>query len=185
MTERKGDWFQTVSGRVFWPFDPRPEDVTLEDVAHALAMECRFGNHTPTFYSVAQHSVLVSRLVAPSIAMYGLLHDAHEAYMGDMTRPVKNSMGQGLTNYTLACGRVQKAIEMALGVVEPDWGTLELVKLADNIALATEKRDLLVDGPGKWKPLPPPAHETIKPWTFEWAREAFMFRFREIKAWSA
>ena len=92
MTERKGSWMQTASGRAYWPIDPRPEDVFIEDIAHALGHICRYAGHCSTFYSVAEHSVLVSLLVPPEHALAGLLHDATEAYCVDVPRPLKRHL---------------------------------------------------------------------------------------------
>lgn len=89
MEPRKGNWLQTYMGKAYWPADPRPEDVHIMDIAHALANACRFGGHCSRFYSVAEHSVLVSHLVPPADALHGLLHDATEAYLVDVPRPVK------------------------------------------------------------------------------------------------
>ena len=80
---------QMASGRAFWPLDPHAREVCIFDIAHALAHQCRYGGHCRTFYSVAQHSVYVSRLVPPEDALCGLLHDATEAYCVDVPRPVK------------------------------------------------------------------------------------------------
>ena len=92
---RKGDFIQTFTGRMFWPIDPQPDEVDIEDIAHALSNVCRFCGHTREFYSVAQHSVLVSEIVPAAFALEGLLHDATEAYISDVARPVKPY----LTNY--------------------------------------------------------------------------------------
>lgn len=94
-TPRRGDSIQTFNGGKFWPLDPQPEDVRLEDVAHALAMKCRYGGHCRRFYSVAQHSVLMADWLAqlPDVKwwepLWALLHDAGEAYLADIPRPVK------------------------------------------------------------------------------------------------
>ncbi len=136
MRERKGEWFLTYTGRMFWPSDPQPEDFCIEDIAHGLSHICRYGGHCRTFYSVAQHSVLVSHHVPAEDALTALMHDATEAYIGDMIRPIKASMPHF------------KELEEKL------WGVLaatfhlpqtipESVKHADNRALVTERRDLM------------------------------------------
>ena len=89
MTGRKGNWMQLASGRAFWPLDPRPEEIFIDDIAHALGNLCRYGGHSPTFYSVAEHSILVSQLVPQEHALAALMHDATEAYLVDVPRPIK------------------------------------------------------------------------------------------------
>ena len=79
----------TFSGLRFWPLDPNPEKILIADIAHALAHQCRFGGHASKFYSVAEHSVHVSKLCLPEHALWGLLHDASEAYLVDLPRPLK------------------------------------------------------------------------------------------------
>lgn len=86
---RRGDWMQTFTGRQFWPMDPRPEDIFIEDIAHALSMQCRYAGHCIRFYSVAEHSVHVARAVSPENRLWALLHDASEAYLLHIPRPVK------------------------------------------------------------------------------------------------
>jgi hypothetical protein len=86
--KRRGDWIQTYSGIQFWPLDPREEDILIEDIAHALSMQCRFGGHCHRFYSVAEHCCHVSDR-CPEFPLWGLLHDAAEAYLTDVIRPIK------------------------------------------------------------------------------------------------
>src|SRR3954447_26482910 len=90
-----GPYLQTVSGRRVNPFDPDPSQLDLGDIARALANVCRFGGHCRSFYSVAQHSVIVSELVEQrggdvEDAFAALMHDATEAYLGDMPHPIKH-----------------------------------------------------------------------------------------------
>ena len=90
-----GPYIQTVSGRWVNPFDPDPEQLDAGDIARALANQCRFGGHCRVFYSVAQHSVIISRLVEErggdvEDAFAALMHDATEAYLGDMPHPLKH-----------------------------------------------------------------------------------------------
>lgn len=94
---KQTDWIQTYTGRKFYPLEPDAADVNIEDIAHALAMKCRFNGHVKQFYSVAQHSVLMARHIKPTktkvstfyLKMWALLHDAGEAYLADIPRPVK------------------------------------------------------------------------------------------------
>lgn len=80
---------QTYTGHKFWPLDPQPEHVFIEDIAHALGMLCRYNGHCNRFYSVAEHSIFVSRALPSKLRLAGLLHDAAEAYISDLIRPVK------------------------------------------------------------------------------------------------
>ncbi len=86
---RKGDWMQTYSGGKFWPLDPRASEVNITDIAHALSLQSRFGGHTLGFYSVAEHSVHVARAASAENKLWALLHDASEAYVSDVIRPLK------------------------------------------------------------------------------------------------
>jgi hypothetical protein len=92
--KRKGNWMMTFTGGTFYPYDMRDEDFRVEDIAHALSMLCRYGGHCREFYSVAEHSVHVSRIVPPEDALAGLMHDATEAYLVDMPRPIKAGFPQ-------------------------------------------------------------------------------------------
>ena len=85
----------TFTGRRVYPFRMTAEDVDIRDIAHSLAMQCRYNGHTREFYSVAQHSWAVSRGCDEEDALWGLLHDAAEAYIGDMAKPIKHSGRMG------------------------------------------------------------------------------------------
>jgi hypothetical protein len=94
MNERKGTYMHTSSGRKYWPMDPRADEVEIEVIAHHLAMKCRYAGAVKDFYSVAEHSVYVALDLALQgspieIVKTGLLHDAAEAYIGDLIRPLK------------------------------------------------------------------------------------------------
>jgi hypothetical protein len=173
-----GDWIQTFSGRAVWPLDPRPEEIVIEDIAHALSMQCRFTGHVRRFYSVAQHSVHVSSTCDPSDALAGLLHDASEAYLVDLARPIKRSAG--LHGYRLAEQRLQRVIYQRFGlpVVEP-----ASVELADKIMLGIEARDLmgpLLPGWEKWTDQLPADLRIDRCWTPDEAEELFLARFAEL-----
>lgn len=86
---REGRYCRLYSGRQSWPMDPRPWDINITDIVHALSNLCRFNGQCRQFYSVAEHSVLCSHLVPAEYALEALLHDATEAYCGDMVNPLK------------------------------------------------------------------------------------------------
>lgn len=182
---RRGDWIQTWTLRQFWPLDPRVEDVDLRDIAHALSMVCRFTGHVNEFYSVAQHSVLVSRR-AEDIAFaagrdsllharWGLLHDASEAYLVDVARPVKRL--PEMAAYRNAESVVQRVIceRFGLPTAEP-----EFVKIADGEILYTEARDLFSGVHPSWQWGFEPLPQRIRPMSPEMAERAFLARFDEL-----
>jgi uncharacterized protein len=132
--DRHGDWLQTYTGKQFWPMDPRSQEVDIRDIAHALSMQCRYAGHCRRFYSVAEHSTLIARWLVGKqrdAALYGLLHDASEAYLVDVPRPVKPF----LTGYAAAEARVMAAIWSHFGL-GPDVPAI--VKEADDRILADE-----------------------------------------------
>lgn len=171
--ERYGDWIQTWSGHRFFLFDPRPEDVDIFDIAHALANVCRFGGHCKLFYSVAQHSLHVASMVPPELELEALLHDAAEAYLGDMVRPLKHM--PEMAAYRLAEERVNSAIAARFGLSTSD--PHGHIKHADNVLLATERRDLF-DSVLPWSNLPEPhSGLVVVPRTREHVFHSFMERF--------
>ena len=86
-------WIQTYTGKKFSLINPKPEDIDIIDIAYSLSRQCRFNGHTLFFYSVAQHSCLVSQNVSKENEKWGLLHDAAEAYIGDIIKPLKHLLG--------------------------------------------------------------------------------------------
>ena len=142
MSARKGDWFTTFTGWHFYPLDPRAEEVSIRDIAHALSNICRYGGHCREFYSVAQHSVLVSaQFRTRGTMLLALLHDAAEAYIGDMVRPLKLHQPA----FRKVEHNIMATIYKALDVCPPSNIEHEAIKSADNVLLVTEARDLLRD----------------------------------------
>lgn len=172
-TNRIGDWVQTYTGRQFWPLDPRPEDVCLEDIAHALSMLCRFNGHCTKFYSVAEHSVYVSRNVPPEHALWALLHDAAEAYVADVPRPLKRF----LPNYKEAEAQVMRAVceHFGLPIEEP-----ESVKRADTALLADEAQQIMASPPAAWFLPEPPTGTRIQARGPYGAELMFLIRFEQL-----
>lgn len=128
---------RTVSGIYVNVFDPRPEMICIEDIAHSLSHQCRFGGHLPDFYSVAQHSVSVSQIVEESDRLAALLHDASEAYLVDMPSPIK----KGLPNYKMLESNLMKVIARKFGFEYP---LTYKVKEADVFALEWEWHTLVL-----------------------------------------
>ena len=87
--QRRGDYFKTRTRQRFYIQDMRPEDISIEDIASSLSMKCRFNGHCSAYYSVAEHCVHIARACPPMYALEGLLHDASEAILVDLPRPIK------------------------------------------------------------------------------------------------
>jgi len=168
-------WIQTYSGRRFTPTNPYADAIVIQDIAHALSMQCRFSGHVKKFYSVAQHCVLVSYLCDQADALWGLLHDASEAYLVDVPSPLKKS-GK-FDSYLEFEDKMQKTIckRFNLSETEP-----ESVKRADKMLLSTEARDLLAPLHCDWVNPAEPIPFKIEPLSQQDAKDLFMKRFFEL-----
>ena len=172
---RHGPWLATFTRGAFWPLDPRASEVHLEDIAHALAMRCRYGGACKRFYSVAEHSVLVSQLVAPEHAMWGLLHDAAEAYTADVPSPLK----QCLPGWKSMEDRIMHVIAERFGL---DAAEPAEVKAIDKRIVTDERAALMEPGDREWAQSLPAVGARIVGLPPEQAEAAFLARFSEIGA---
>jgi 5'-deoxynucleotidase YfbR-like HD superfamily hydrolase len=172
--------FRTYTGKQFDVLNPNPELICIEDIAHALSNMCRYTGHCKFFYSVAHHSVLVSELVSPENALWGLLHDASEAYLVDVPRPLKYS--PNFSAYRTYEYWMMQAVCKAFGLdpVEP-----KEVKKYDDWLLFTEMPQLTGRQPKESDRHPTLLPITIEKWTPEEAEERFMNRFRDTNRRSA
>lgn len=176
--DRERGWMGTFHGGKFFPLDPRDADVNIKDIAHGLAMTCRYGGQCKRFYSVAEHCVHVSNMVDPKYALHGLLHDSAEAWLGDMPRPLKHQ--PEMKAFRDAEAAVEIVVARALGLV---W-TPEIhaaVKEIDNRILADEVLQLQ-PVPDMYKDVleQKPLGITLHCWNPEHAEHIFMVRYLEL-----
>ena len=170
---------QTFTGRQVAPLRPVAADIVIEDIAHALSLLCRFGGHVRTFYSVAQHAVLASRIVPEADALWALLHDASEAYLVDLPTPVKRLAA--CDGYRLVEAQLQRTIYQAFGLAgnEP-----ESVGVADRALVVAEAEALLHAG-AAWCTADVRAEAAalaarVVPVASDVAERAFLKRFRQL-----
>lgn len=171
----RGVWILTSSGKAFNPLRPDPALITITDIAHALSHMCRFNGHCRELYSVGEHSWRMSFIVPAEHALTALLHDATEAYIADICRPVKPH----LQNYADIEYQLWQAISTRFFLpldMPPE------VKHADLVMLATEKRDLMPHHAAEWECLNgiEPLHERIVPIHSAHVRRKFIERFAEL-----
>ena len=139
----------------------KSEDICIEDIAHSLSMQCRFGGHLPQFYSVAQHSVHCSQLVDEEYALEALLHDASEAYMLDIPKPLKNF----LPDYEAMEDKMMAVISKKYGVSHP---LNKPVKSADALMLKLEFKSIMLQ------------KNLFNVWTIEESMWKFLERYEEL-----
>ncbi|MBX7271089.1 phosphohydrolase [Stutzerimonas chloritidismutans] len=147
-------WILTRSGRRFDLLAPKADQVCTLDIAHALSQLCRFNGHTSRHYSVAQHSLLVASIVPAEHQLAALLHDATEAYVGDMVRPLKLGMREFYETQSLVSlyDEVERKVWLAICAhfyLEPELP--DCVHKGDMIALATERAQLMPDHDDRWE----------------------------------
>lgn len=176
MTE---DFIPTSSGNKIYYTNPKPGQIELEDLAHGLAMNSRFGGQTTEFYSVAKHSILVSKELekqgfGPKVQVYGLLHDAAEAYVGDVPAPLKKE----LENFRKIEHGIMDAIWGALDIQPPSDEDWKRIKKADRVLLNYEASEIVSqDG---WTEEVNRDYK-LKSNSWEDDKRKFMEKFRELQ----
>lgn len=169
-------YISTFTGKHFDFINITMDDIYIEDIAQGLSNECRFAGQISQFYSVAQHSVYVSQIVPPEYALEALLHDASEAYCKDLPSPLKAL----LPEYKEIESRVQQIITNKWNL---PTSLSDVVHYADLTMLATERRDLEVDGDNFWpilEGIPPSDLVTINPLLPVQARAMFIHRYNQL-----
>lgn len=132
----KGDFIQTYTGNKFWPFDPKPEHVNIYDIAHSLSLLCRYNGHCKKLYSVAEHSILVARSLPKEFKLWGLMHDAAEAYFSDIPTPIKKSLSSIDAIESNIMHAICRAFDMPLEIPKE-------VEKADHAILVDEKEQVM------------------------------------------
>lgn len=175
-------WIQTYSGEAFEIPDPKPDQIQIEDIAHHLSQICRFTGATIKHYSVAQHSLLVAHEVYRETGhaidgLCGLFHDASEAYIGDLPRPIK---------YEIALAEDYKRIEHNLMQHIKAKFNLpvifsEVIGKVDRRILATERRDVMKPSKRPWAELPEPYPWKIEFWDMKRAEVLFLEAYDSLR----
>lgn len=180
MSNVENNWILTYTGKKFFPLTPRHKDIDIIDIAHALSNMCRFTGHCREFYSVAQHSVLVAEQVWNKTldsqrALTGLLHDASEAYLIDVAKPVKHS--PQFAFYREAEDVLQEAICARFNLIFDDSN----VKRADDYLLKVEAFHLMPKHP-EWTLMieQPKDFPDFECWSPERSKNEFLDRFLEF-----
>lgn len=172
-------WLNTFSGKRVSLYDPQPEDIEPIDIAHGLSMQCRYNGHIKEFYSVAEHSLVASLMgyganpFNPGLALAALLHDASEAYLGDIISPLKRH----LPGYAEFETKMTQVIYVKFGIEH--FIDSSFVHEVDRRMLATEARQLVNKHPD-WHVPYEPYRITLTCMDPKEAKYQFMHRFREL-----
>ena len=180
---KQNNYTRLYTGTKFYPLDPRVEDIHIADISHALACNNRFNGHLPRPYYVGQHSIVVSNNCSPKNALWGLLHDAYEAYLPDIPSPVKHDPRFRFYRNAEARGMLAVCERYGLDPVEPPE-----VKVADKRAYLAEIRDLRgreitatghIKGEVWYKDLLP-LEEKVIPWPWQKVEREFTNLFLRL-----
>jgi len=145
--------------------------INIETISHALSMQCRFNGHIDRFYSVAEHCVLCAeRISDPQLKLTALLHDANEAYAGDVIRPVRQIIGK---DFEVLASFLEMKIYSILGITSSQKA-LDAVKIVDDFMLEVEGRLFFKD----WEESDVPLNSDI----IEWQRKIKWNTPEEAKA---
>ena len=164
---------RTRSGGRFFPSNPRPEDIEILDLASGIARECRYGGQMPGWYSVAEHSLLVAQILPEPLKFQGLMHDAPEGLIRDMTRPNKVL----LADYRELEDRVWLAVASRFGL---PYELHPLVKVADDAVLLAERMQLFPDDRDDWSIKGTPADVTVTQMPYDVAEAEFLTMFHHL-----
>lgn len=156
--ERVGDWMQTYTGGVFFPLDARMDEIRFEDISSALSKMCRFNGHCIKFLSVAEHCVHIAKLAPPDLQLTALMHDASEAYIADIIRPIKPYLKGYEEIETSLMEKIAQRFDFY-------WPIPPAIKHLDNAMLATERAQNMAAPPRDWLNLPEPLDVQLRFWT--------------------
>jgi uncharacterized protein len=171
-----GNMIVTYTGKMINPLDLKPEDVSIEDIAHSLSNLCRYTGHTNKFYSVAEHSVLVSYFlgnVDKDGALCALLHDSCEAYVGDLSRPLQTALGITDAVQELQC-KINLTILQGLGLKRCTQAAETEIYRTDNNIIKDELNALTTYKSEPWQ------NVKVEGWAPAYARMRFIERFQEL-----
>lgn len=171
------DFISTPSVPKFYFLNPRPEDILIGDIALALSHTCRFGGLCSVFYSVAEHSILVAKVLesegaSPLTVLAGMMHDAEETYIPDIPRPVKEMMPEAKGIYEI----LNNAIVKKYHLEGADW---EHIKEIDDRLCTTEAKTLGIWNE-EWESSGRPLDVKLYLWSCEDARQLFLNNFLEL-----
>lgn len=186
-------WIETYTGKKVFPLYPTPQSLCIEDIAHSLSLTCRFAGHCSELYSVAQHCCLVSDLLDEPWKMAGLLHDAAEAYLGDVVSPIKpfcrfdRGKNWGMTEFDYHEDLIICTIHNSgIADIADYFRRPEKVKAVDRAVLIYEHR-YLMPGKQKWKIKATPLSRALirelpplKCWTWRRSEKEFLKRYKRL-----
>jgi hypothetical protein len=171
----------TYTGKYVDLMAPQLATIDIVDIAHALSQISRFGGHTRTYYSVAQHSIGVSQLLPERYRLQGLLHDAAEAYFGDMVRPLKSlPISESYRDYESAMQAM--ILQRYANGLATDQECRDRIHEADMSMLAAERRDLMAPDDSPWPYMEgvQPRSATIRPMLPITAELAFLQMYKQL-----